>query len=417
MDSSSVFRPKVTAAALTLTIVCVLCSCFLLNSMNLNFVHSTLYSYGLTFSLQWANPYWQLLNYQFITIAASIFFATLALAAIVFAVKRGFWQAQKWVATFTMLTLLTTVCSSILFSLTNNIVNEDLYGFGLQFNTVWFSSYQWYFTGFVALQIAVMTLSVFSFSTVSFSNKQPLKISAPKIITPTLLIFGGILIGLSLIYDAALAFFGGFALVFWGSMMVFISGERLVKKDVYEATSLTYISTLGKAVNRQDQQKMVYAPIDSPNLTQNYPLIQIRNVELSFNKPELVNLAPENELFNLIERTYRKSFSGCEFSEFETVLPKVLVESLELAENVRIEANGDVVRVILEKPFDWQVYVKAKNQAALIDAFGFPLSGAIAYALANSSGKHVMINRHLISQDGKTVQFEYTLLGQRSVQA
>jgi hypothetical protein len=70
--------------------------------------------------------------------------------------------------------------------------------------------------------------------------------------------------------------------------------------------------------------------------------------------------------------------------------------------------------VTLEKPYDLTVYLKAEKQNLLLDAAGFPLSGAIAYALANSSGKAVIINQHLLAKDKKTVHIEYTLLGQRS---
>ena len=69
---------------------------------------------------------------------------------------------------------------------------------------------------------------------------------------------------------------------------------------------------------------------------------------------------------------------------------------------------------MIVNPYDLKVYLETKNQKRLIDAVGCPLSGAIAYALASSSGKPVVINRHLVGQDQKSVQVEYTLLGQRS---
>jgi len=200
---------------------------------------------------------------------------------------------------------------------------------------------------------------------------------------------------------------------------MFISGERLVKKDVLDATSLAYLSSLDKVANNVDLKNMVYAAPKSRNITENNPnpSIQIQNVELEFSKPEKVSLAPENELFNLFERTLGKSFSRIGFLEFKTVLPKLLVESLELAQNVTIEAIGDIVTVTLENPYDLNVYLKAKNQNRMIDVVGCPLSGAIAYALANSSNHAVIINRQVISDDKKSIEFEYTLLGQRSSSA
>jgi hypothetical protein len=251
-------------------------------------------------------------------------------------------------------------------------------------------------------------------------NKRRFQLRFPKIICLLLLSLGGILIGLSLFFDSMLAFFGGCVFVFWGSIMTFISSEGLIKLGVSEAISLTYMSALAKAVRHGSMQNMIYTPPGYLNLTQNYTnrIIQpILNVEYTFRSLEIENVAPDNELFNLLEQSLGKSFFGMGFSEFEAALPKLLVESLEMAEDVKLEANGDVVRVILKKPFDKQIYLKAKNQAGLINMYGFPLSAALAYALAYSSGIPVMINRHLISQEGEIVVFEFNFLGSRSVLA
>ncbi|MGD6934068.1 MAG: hypothetical protein ACQCN5_07680 [Candidatus Bathyarchaeia archaeon] len=419
MDSTFAFKPKVTTAVLVASIACAVLSFFTLNSMNINVVHSKLYSYGLTFSSQWADQYWQYLTFAFITIVVSLVFAALALSSLAFAVKRGSNRAQKCCSTFSVTTILSSVSSVVLFVLINSIVNGELYSFGLRYSAGWFSIYQIYFAGFIILQATVMILSASSFSMVSFGSK-PFKISPQKTIFSTLLVAGSALIGFSLIYNYMIAFFGGFALVFWGSIMVFISAEHLVKKDVLDATSLTYLAHLNKAANQTDMQNMVYASQNELNKIQkpSNPLIpQIQHVEMTIGKPERVNLAPENELFNLLERTYGKSFSRIGFSELKTVLPKLLVEALELAQNVTIDANGETVKVTVENPYDLQVYLKANNQNRLIDAVGCPLAGAIAYALANSSGKPVIISQLSISQDKKTVHFEYTLLGQRSESA
>jgi hypothetical protein len=417
MNSAFTFRSKVTAAALSLSISCSVLSFLALNSMNINLVHSQLYSYGLTFSLQWANPYWQTLNFTFTAIAATVLFAVLALSTLAAAIKQGSSRIQRLSASFSVLTLIASVCSLALFVLLGDLVNGRLYSFGLQFSSGWFNAYQLYFAGYLVLQGTVLALSVASFSLAYLGNKQPIKIKLQKIVFSALLAAGSILIGFSLIYNVTVSLFGGFVLVFWGSIMLFVSGTLLVRKDVLDATSLTYWSQLDKIVNDQCTHSMVYTSPDSLHATQTFsehPIQQIQNVELTFGKPEHVNLAPENELFLLFERTLGKSFSGLSFAKFQVVLPKLLVESLELAQNVTVEANGDIVKVVVENPYDLQVYLKAKNHNHLIDIVGFPLSGAIAYALASSSGKPVIINRHLINVDKKTVEFEYTLLGERS---
>jgi len=419
MSSPFGFRFKATVTALGVAIGCAVASFFMLNSLNLNLVHRQLYSYGLEFNTQWARLFWQYLDSSFATISLTLIFAALALSTLVFAAKRNSNIAKKLSSAFSILNVIAAVCSLFLYSLIDGIVNGELYNYGLQMNPIWFNIYQSYYVGFMGLQVAVMALCVASVSMASLSSKKTHKISAQKIVFPLFLGLGSVLIVFSLFYDFLAAFFGGFALVFWGSIMMFISGERLVKKDVLDATSLAYLSSLNKLANHVDLKNMVYAAPNSRNITENHPnpTIQILNVELEFSKPEKVNLAPENELFNLLERTLGKSFSRIGFLEFKTVLPKLLVESLELAQNVTIEAIGDIVTVTLEKPYDLDVYLKAKNQNRMIDVVGCPLSGAIAYALANSSNHAVIINRQVISDDKKSIEFEYTLLGQRSSSA
>lgn len=416
MKSVFPFRHKVAAASLSVSVILAVSSLLVLNSMNINLVHSTLYSYGLTFSPQWAHPYWQTLNAAFTAITATAVFAVLAIVTLAAAKKTGSNKIQRWSAVFSILTLTASVGSLALFVLLAGYVNGELYSYGLQFSSGWFKVFQLYFAGYVAMQAATAALNAVSFSLVHFGSKQPIKkISLQKIFFPTLTALGGILIALSFFYQAATAFFAGFILVFWGSIMLFISGTRLVRKDVLDATCITYWSQIDKIITDQDRDNMVYtAGCFNKIQASCLPIQQLQPVELTFGKPEHVNLAPENELFNLLERTLGKSFSGLSFAKFQEVLPKLLVESLELAQNVTVEANGETVKVTVENPYDLQVYLKNKNHNHVIDAVGFPLSGAIAYALASSSGKPVIINRHVISLNKKSVEFDYTLLGQRS---
>ncbi len=418
MNSTFAFNPKITAATLSTSIVFAVLSYFTLNSININLVHSQLYSYGLIYNAEWANHYEQYLTASLITITATLIFAALALTSLRIAVKRCSIPAKKSVAIFSVLTVFATISSLVLFVFSFGIINGELYSFGLKFSSAWFSTYQMYFAGYVSLQGTIIALSTAAFSIVSLNNKQPIKINIPKIVFPTFLAAGSLLIGFAYIYNFLAAFFVGFVLVFWGSIMVFISDERLIKKDVLDATSLTYFSQLNK-ISKQVDLQTVFTASASNSLKENviFPKThfkQIKNVELTFQEQEQVNIAPENELFNLMEQKLGKSFSGISFEKLKTVLPKLLVENLELTQNVNVEANGDQVRVTLEKPYDLTVYLKAEKQNLLLDAAGFPLSGAIAYALANSSGKAVIINQHLLAKDKKTVHIEYTLLGQRS---
>ena len=62
------FRPKGIAALLALIIAEALFAFFMVNSLNVNVVHSDLYNYGLIFDARWADEYWNYLHFLLLAV-------------------------------------------------------------------------------------------------------------------------------------------------------------------------------------------------------------------------------------------------------------------------------------------------------------------------------------------------------------
>jgi hypothetical protein len=403
------FKPKAIMAIFLSMTMCLIVSFFLLNSLNFGIVHLKLYDYGLRFDSLWANEYWKYLYILIASIMTNCALVILSFFSLVLYIKKRVDGSRVLSSVFVALSFFASIFSVALFVFIDNIVNGNLYNFGLQFSNTWFDSYSWYFIGFVSLQAIIMSLSITSFLLISFGNKSFVKVSLSKITFTSLIAVGSVLIGLSILYNYIVSLFAGLGLVFWGTIMTYVSSDKFIKKEVFEATSLSYFSSLNEILDRVEIKNVIYMPSKNAELKNEIPL------EDNDEKEKTLIYAPGMELFNLFEKTLGTNFAKHNFSFFERAIPKILVD-LELAQNAKIEAEGDIVTVTLDNPFDTIFLLKAKQYSRALDSIGIPLSSAIAIALAHSTGKPVVIKSHLISPEAKIVEIEYVTLPELRVE-
>jgi hypothetical protein len=317
------------------------------------------------------------------------------------------------------------VLSLTLFFFIDNTVNYYLYEFGLQFSYYWYEPYFMQVSYFLAMQILSVILGMVSLFMVFFNRSATTRLNYQKIVSLCLLIFGAILAGFSLSYDSNTASLVGLGLIFWGVIMGYISTEDYVKREVLEATNLSYLSTLNEMLrNLELGEKTVFLPSkyfsdaktnkvyiaksqggELPNLER---IVQETAIDKELRATLMV--APGNELAKLFEKALGKSFTRVDFSFFETYMPKLLVNQLELAQNVEIEAEGNAVKVKMKNPMPLDFSKVMKDYGKAINSVGTPLSSAIACALADSTGRPIVIKNHQISLDGKTMEIEYVVI-------
>jgi hypothetical protein len=220
----------------------------------------------------------------------------------------------------------------------------------------------------------------------------------------------------------------GLGLIFWGMIIGYISSEEYVKREVFEATNLSYLTTLNEMMQKLHlKETAVFLPIRylSGSKSNKVYLVESKTAKLdnikeilqkaSNNDPLDARLmvAPGNELLKLFEKTLGKSFANVDFSFFETNMPKLLINELEIAQNVEIEGKGNIVQVKIKNLVTEDFSKELNEYETTVHSLGIPLSSAIACALANCTNNPTVINNHKINVDEKTTEIEFLLIKEK----
>ena len=130
----------VTSIFLPLSIITSIICYYLLQFLDL-IVHGDLYEFGLVFSYEWANQYWNftgsIRTYIFIT----LFLLTLSLFLTVVNFRSFKKVIKIIICTFFMVGLFFVSYSAFLLYRLDFLVNYDLYNYGLQFSYNWIEPY------------------------------------------------------------------------------------------------------------------------------------------------------------------------------------------------------------------------------------------------------------------------------------
>jgi len=163
----------VTSIFLPLSIIASILCYYLLQFVDL-IVHGDLYGYGLVFSYDWANQYWNLTGSIRTYLIITLFLLSISILLTI----ANFRNLKKIIKIITctlfMLGILFLSYSAFLLSRLDIVVNSDLYNYGLQFSYNWGETY-WFYIGFLytlfGLSIAVL-LVCFIFCSYSKSHNR-----------------------------------------------------------------------------------------------------------------------------------------------------------------------------------------------------------------------------------------------------
>jgi hypothetical protein len=122
-------------------------------------------------------------------------------------------------------------------------------------------------------------------------------------------------------------------------------------------------------------------------------LEEISEEKLFSENPEGLFITPHGlALSKLFEKELGTSFTKTDINYIQNNLPKLLIEDLEIAEDVEIEAE------------------ETRKLPKTHEALGCPLTSAIACALAKTTGKPITIEKEEQVEDGKTTKIQYRIL-------
>jgi hypothetical protein len=126
--------------------------------------------------------------------------------------------------------------------------------------------------------------------------------------------------------------------------------------------------------------------------------------------PKGICVAPPGYgLIDLFEKELKTTFTQINLEQLYNSLPTIIVNNLELAKELEIKQENNLIHLKMVDPAYKDLYAKEQGFKS-IHQIGCPLTSAIACALAKTTGKLVTIVKDEISLDLKTIEVWYQAL-------
>ena len=252
------------------------------------------------------------------------------------------------------------------------------------------------------------------------------RLSSAKVISWVLLACGVASLIVSIVYTSSILAFMGLGLTFWGALLLYLKTQEYAHK-LLDTSVLPSLHTLNQLIRELNYKgNPVYLPpkyFENPEATKIYipkqkeaglpkpEEIQRNESRLFVKNSEGILLTPPGaELTKLFERTLETSFTKLDLKSLEQNLPKLFVEDLEIAENLEFQMKEDSIHLTITN----SIYKDLTNLPHVLDKIGGPICSAIACAITKAAGKPVIIEKIEISEDGKTTDAKFRLLGMRA---
>jgi hypothetical protein len=115
-------------------------------------------------------------------------------------------------------------------------------------------------------------------------------------------------------------------------------------------------------------------------------------------------------LSRLFEKELGYSFSKIDLSKMQSVLPKLLVEKMELAENVEMTIQENSIGIEIVNSVLEGVCQQTQRLTRTHDQIGCVLPSSFACALAKVSGKPIIIQKETKKPETKVTKIEYLIV-------
>ncbi|MGD9130326.1 MAG: hypothetical protein PVH73_01970 [Candidatus Bathyarchaeota archaeon] len=252
--------------------------------------------------------------------------------------------------------------------------------------------------------------------------------SLTKVITFIFLVMGAIALFVSIVYASSILAFIGLGLVFWGAFLAYIQPEQYTKKVILDATVIPSIDTLNQIIQELNYKgKAIYLPpeyLKNPEASKVYiskqkegelpePELTIKHENKLFvGNPNGILLTPPGaQLSRLFEKLLDTNFTKTDLNYITHNMPKILIENLEIAENVKIETENNKIKIKITNSTFKETHKGTDKLSHTYPYFSCPLSSAVACAFTKATGKPIAIENVQVSEDGNVVETTYHILG------
>jgi hypothetical protein len=205
-------------------------------------------------------------------------------------------------------------------------------------------------------------------------------------------------------------------------LLFFLSPTRSIRNDVCDAMAISGTLEIRKILSSLNASPQgIYLPMDDSDAVQLYvPVADMASVEsiLSSN-PErsilfaskdgeggLVLMPPGYGLYQHVRKIGAR-FTGV---NLEDEIGDALENSLELADKVTVDVEGDIIRVTLKNLANHGLCKSVRREdPAICCQTGCPICSAISCMIVNGTGRMVSVESIRVS--GKTLSINYRLIG------
>jgi len=239
------------------------------------------------------------------------------------------------------------------------------------------------------------------------------------------LLSGTIALVISILYSSYILAFTGLGLTFWGAILLFIKPTKYVKAGLLDSTVISslraidqiiaYLNYRGTAVYlpprylKAPRGGMVFMPSKKGLVIP--PVEEVVEEKVFLENPQGICLTPPGlGLVNLYENELGKDFTKVDLNYLRDNLPKLFIEDLEIAEDLKINIENNMIQVKITETIYKDLCKEAGKLSYICNSIGCPLCSSIAIALTRATRKPVIIEKNNISQDRKIFEIQYRII-------
>jgi len=224
----------------------------------------------------------------------------------------------------------------------------------------------------------------------------------------------------------------GLGLTFWGALFLLLKPVNLVEGSLLYNTAVSaYLTTdriiddfryKGRGYYVPPYPKDVYLPeylkglkdpivfVSAANNSEMPPIEVIAKGKFASENPKGVLVAPPGlGILNQIEEKLNVDFTKIGLDELCTLLPRFILQDLNLAKEMEMEANKNQAHLRVFDSLYKNLYSSQTNLKS-VNFLGCPIASAVACALAKTSGKTITLQKQEVSPDGLTIEVWYRIV-------
>lgn len=216
----------------------------------------------------------------------------------------------------------------------------------------------------------------------------------------------------------------GVSIISWAILLLYVSPSKQVPLTLFNASHEGTADNIERLILELNlSESGIYLPPRNLKNT-DYSLVfipktpqtplpmpdELNQKQISNQKTGVFVTPPGSALLRIFEQELGDSFIKTDLNQIQNKFPKLLTESLELAENVEIQIQDNTVEVEITGSILNEICKQTDSQPNTHKQIGCLLSSAIACALAKATAKPIIIQNEIRDQEKKTTHITYQIL-------